>query len=89
MNPMPELIPMLKQLRLSVSLDSIESQNRQAIEEKFSSMDFLATIVLLRHSAYKVVLEGKSYRSAQAGTGTQKTTCQKTEKQCSKGGEIA
>lgn len=86
MNPMPELIPMLKQLRLSVSLDSIESQNRQAIEEKFSSMDFLASIDLLRHS---VVLEGKSYRSAQAGTGTQKPTCQRTEKQCSKGGEIA
>jgi DNA replication protein DnaC len=45
MNPMPELIPMLKQLRLSGILDSIESRNRQAIEEKFSYMDFLATIV--------------------------------------------
>ena len=32
MNPMPELIPMLKQLRLSGILDSIESRNRQAIE---------------------------------------------------------
>lgn len=45
MNPMPELIPMLKQLRLSGILDSIESRNRQAIEEKLSYMDFLATIV--------------------------------------------
>ena len=45
MNPMPELIPMLKQLRLSGILDSIESRNRQAIEKKFSYMDFLATIV--------------------------------------------
>lgn len=45
MNPMPELIPMLKQLRLSGILDSIESRNRQAIAEKFSYMDFLATIV--------------------------------------------
>lgn len=45
MNPMPELIPMLKQLRLSGVLDSIESRNRQAIDEKFSYMDFLATIV--------------------------------------------
>lgn len=45
MNPMPELIPMLKQLRLSGILDSIESRNRQAIDEKFSYMDFLATIV--------------------------------------------
>jgi DNA replication protein DnaC len=45
MNPMPELIPMLKQLRLSGILDSIETRNRQAIEEKLSYMDFLATIV--------------------------------------------
>jgi len=45
MNPMPELIPMLKQLRLSGILDSIESRNRQAIEEKLSYMDFLAAVV--------------------------------------------
>ena len=45
MNPMPELTPMLKQLRLSGILDSLESRNRQAIEEKFSHMDFLATIL--------------------------------------------
>lgn len=45
MNPMPELIPMLKQLRLSGILDSIETRNRQAIEQKLSYMDFLATIV--------------------------------------------
>lgn len=45
MNPMPELIPLLKQLRLSGILDSIESRNRQAIDEKFSYMDFLAMIV--------------------------------------------
>ena len=45
MNPMPELIPMLKQLRLSGIMDSIESRNRQAIDEKLSYMDFLATIV--------------------------------------------
>jgi len=45
MNPMPELIPMLKQLRLSGILDSIETRNRQAIEGKLSYMDFLATIV--------------------------------------------
>jgi len=45
MNPMPELIPLLKQLRLSGILDSIESRNRQAIDEKLSYMDFLAVIV--------------------------------------------
>jgi len=45
MNPMPELIPMLKQLRLSGIMDSIETRNRQAIDQKMSYMDFLATIV--------------------------------------------
>jgi len=45
MNPMPELIPMLKQLRLSGIMDSLESRNRQAIEEKLSHVDFLATII--------------------------------------------
>ena len=45
MNPMPELIPMLKQLRLSGIMDSIESRNRRAIEKKMSYMDFLATII--------------------------------------------
>jgi len=43
---MPELIPMLKQLRLSGILDSLENRNRQAIEEKLSYVDFLAAIVL-------------------------------------------
>jgi DNA replication protein DnaC len=42
---MPDLIPMLKQLRLSGILDSIESRNRQAVEEKFSYMDFLAMVI--------------------------------------------
>lgn len=45
MNPMPDLTPMLKQLRLSGIMDSIESRNRQAIENKMSYMDFLAIIV--------------------------------------------
>ena len=45
MNPMPEIIPMLKQLRLSGILDSLESRNRQAVDKKFSYMDFLATVV--------------------------------------------
>jgi DNA replication protein DnaC len=45
MNPMPDLTPMLKQLRLSGILDSIEARNRQAIENKMSYMDFLAIII--------------------------------------------
>lgn len=45
MNPMPELIPMLKQLRLSGILDSLETRNRLAIEEKMAYTDFLAMLV--------------------------------------------
>ena len=45
MNPIPELIPMLKQLRLSGILDSLEVRNRQAIEEKFAYTDFLALLI--------------------------------------------
>ena len=37
MNPMPEIIPMLKELRLSGVMDSLENRNRQAIEEKLSN----------------------------------------------------
>jgi hypothetical protein len=40
MNPMPEIIPMLKQLRLSGILDSLECRNRQAIDNQLSYMDF-------------------------------------------------
>jgi hypothetical protein len=32
MNPIPELAPQLKQLRLSGILDSLDVRNRQAIE---------------------------------------------------------
>ena len=45
MNPMPELTPMLKQLRLSGILDSLETRNRQAVEEKMAYTDFLGLIL--------------------------------------------
>ena len=45
MNPMPQLIPLLKQLRLSGILDSMESRNRQAIEEKLAYTQFLALLL--------------------------------------------
>lgn len=45
MNPMPQLEPMLKQLRLSGIMDSLEPRNRQAIEDKLAYTDFLALIV--------------------------------------------
>jgi DNA replication protein DnaC len=45
MHPMPELIPMLKQLRLSGILDSMEIRNRQAIDEKLPYTEFLALLI--------------------------------------------
>lgn len=45
MNPMPQLEPHLKQLRLSGILDSLEARNRQAIESKLAYTDFLALLV--------------------------------------------
>jgi DNA replication protein DnaC len=68
MNPSPELIPMLKQLRLSGILDSIEQRNRKALEEKFSYMDFLAMILqdeVARRSQkrFTLALRRASFRS--------------------------
>ena len=45
MNPMPELAPQLKQLRLSGILDSLETRNREAIDAKMSYPDFLALLI--------------------------------------------
>ena len=45
MNPMPELVPMLKQLRLSGILDSMDNRNRQAIEKKMTYPEFLALLI--------------------------------------------
>ena len=45
MNPMPQLEPMLKQLRLSGNLASLEARNRQAIESQIPYTDFLAMLI--------------------------------------------
>jgi DNA replication protein DnaC len=44
-NPMPELAPVLKQIRLSGILESIERRNREAIEHKMTYPEFLALII--------------------------------------------
>ena len=44
-NPIPELIPLLKQLRLSGILDSLETRNRQAIDKKLAYTEFLALLI--------------------------------------------
>lgn len=45
MNPLPELIPLLKQLRLSGILDSLEARNREAIDRQLAYTDFLSLLV--------------------------------------------
>ena len=45
MNPIPELAPQLKQLRLSGILDSLDSRNRQAIDAKLAYTEFLAMLI--------------------------------------------
>ncbi len=42
MNPSPELNPILKQLRLSGILDSLEQRNREAIDGQLAYTEFLA-----------------------------------------------
>ncbi len=45
MNPIPELMPHLKQLRLSGILDSLEVRNRQAIDDRLAYTEFLALLI--------------------------------------------
>ena len=45
LNPIPELAPQLKQLRLSGILDSLEARNRQAIDGKLAYTEFLALLI--------------------------------------------
>lgn len=45
MNPVPELAPNLKQLRLSGILDSLEARNHQAIEGKLAYTEFLSLLI--------------------------------------------
>ena len=45
MNPVPELAPQLKQLRLSGILDSLDARNHQAITAKLAYTEFLALLI--------------------------------------------
>ncbi len=44
-NPTPDLAPMLKQLRLSGILDSLNTRNHQAIQQKMAYTDFLSLLI--------------------------------------------
>lgn len=45
MHPMPELSSLLKQLRLSGVLDSLEARNREAIDRKLAFTEFLSLLL--------------------------------------------
>jgi len=71
MNPMPQLEPMLKQLRLSGIMDSLEPRNRQAIEDKLAYTEFLALLIqdeVARREQRKLTM-----RLRRAGFQSQKT----------------
>ena len=71
MNPMPELNPMLKQLRLSGVLDSLEIRTHQAIEEKLAYTDFLA--LLLQDETARRTNKKLMQRLRKAGVRSNKT----------------
>lgn len=43
--PLPELTPILKQLRLSGLLDSLDTRNRETIKSKLTYPEFLALVI--------------------------------------------
>lgn len=45
MNPVPELTPLLKQLRLSGILHTLEHRNREAVERKLAYTEFLTLLI--------------------------------------------
>ena len=52
MNPIPELITLLKQLRLSGILDSLEARNREAVDGQLAYTDFLGLLGDLQQITY-------------------------------------
>lgn len=71
MQPMPELTPLLKQLRLSGILESLPARNRQAIEAKLAYPEFLA--LLIQDEVARREQKKFSLRVRRAGFRSQKT----------------
>jgi DNA replication protein DnaC len=71
MQPMPELTPLLKQLRLSGILESLAARNRQAIEAKLAYPEFLA--LLIQDEVARRDQKKFSLRVRRAGFRSQKT----------------
>lgn len=69
MNPSPELSPLLKQLRLSGILDSLDTRNREAVEHKMPYTDFLALLIgdevaRREHKKFNLRLRRAGFRSS-------------------------
>lgn len=71
MNPLPELTPMLKQLRLSGILDSLDARNREAIDAKLAYPEFLA--LLIQDEVARREQKKFTMRIRRAGFRSQKT----------------
>src|ERR1700753_4029504 len=71
MNPSPELNTILKQLRLSGVLDSLEQRNRQAIDGQLAYTEFLA--MLLHDEVARRDQKKLGARLVRAGFGLGKT----------------
>lgn len=68
MNPMPELTPVLKQLRLSGILETLMQRQRDAMEAKMPYVEFLATVLQdeaqrREHKRYQLRLRRAGFRS--------------------------
>ena len=68
-NPMPELAPLLKRLRLSGILDSLETRNREAVANKIPYTDFLALLIAdeiarREHKKFNLRIRRAGFRSS-------------------------
>ena len=69
LNPLPELSPLLKQLRLSGILDSLDKRNREAVENKMPYTDFLSLLIhdevaRREHKKFNMRLRRAGFRSS-------------------------
>jgi DNA replication protein DnaC len=71
MMPMPEIIPILRQLRLSGMLDALEIRNRQAVEDQMAYTEFLS--LLLQDEIARRAQRKMDRRLKKAGLDNQKT----------------
>ena len=69
--PMPELVPLLKRLRLSGILESLPERNREALDAKLSHTEFLA--LLIQDEGARREQKKFALRVRRAGFGAQKT----------------